>query len=169
MRIEKFMNCKDCLEKIFNFSKVNENICNIKISGIYCIMNLFNNKVYIGSSQNIYVRRQKHFSLLRLNKHKNKHLQNSYNLYGKEMFYFFIIEECFIDKLLSIEQFWMDFYQSYNNKNGFNIIKDTNGMVSFKGGKHTKEYKEMLGNLMRGKPKAKNEKCSIKTFCEWIY
>lgn len=49
----------------------------LKKSGIYCLINLSNNKRYIGSSKNIYSRLLKHRSLLRNNKHENSKLQNS--------------------------------------------------------------------------------------------
>lgn len=44
-------------------------------SGIYQIENKINSKVYIGSSNNIKRRWQKHKALLRHNKHPNSHLQ----------------------------------------------------------------------------------------------
>lgn len=49
-------------------------------SGIYEIRNLNNNKSYIGSAQSFKKRWSRHASSLRHNCHKNKHLQNSYNL-----------------------------------------------------------------------------------------
>lgn len=63
-------------------------------SGIYIIRNLANDKVYIGKSKNIKQRKNTHFSALKLNKHNNQHLQNSYNKYGKNNFEFDVLEYC---------------------------------------------------------------------------
>ena len=61
-------------------------------SGIYQIRNLVNNKIYVGSSNNLYRRKTyEHFRELRLNKHHNKYLQNSYNCHGEENFVFEVI------------------------------------------------------------------------------
>ncbi|MFW6122530.1 MAG: GIY-YIG nuclease family protein [Petrotogales bacterium] len=52
-----------------------------KISGIYNIICLPNQKVYIGSSNNIYRRYYLHLYELRKNKHTNIHLQRAFNKY----------------------------------------------------------------------------------------
>ncbi|MEQ8172689.1 MAG: GIY-YIG nuclease family protein, partial [Candidatus Eremiobacterota bacterium] len=59
-----------------------------KNSGIYCIINRVNQKIYIGSAKNLKDREKQHFSLLKNNKHVNKYLQNSYNKHGYENFEF---------------------------------------------------------------------------------
>lgn len=69
---------------------IDENLKNK--SGIYCILNIQNNKKYIGSSINIWQRLQKHFSLLRNNKHENIILQNSFNKNGEDSFICFVLE-----------------------------------------------------------------------------
>lgn len=61
-------------------------------SGIYQIRNLIDNKVYIGSSLNLYKRIYYHIYKLNRNKHNNKHLQNAWNKYGEENFVFEILE-----------------------------------------------------------------------------
>lgn len=92
-------------------------------SGIYSIINKTNNLIYIGSTNNLQHRKNQHFSLLSLNKHFNKKLQNSWNKYGFDQFEFNVIEECDLTELKTKEQFWIDFYQSYKSKNGFNLVK----------------------------------------------
>ncbi len=47
-------------------------------TGIYKITNLKNNKVYIGQSENIYIRRRQHFTSLRSGRHFNKEMQKDY-------------------------------------------------------------------------------------------
>ena len=53
-------------------------------AGIYKISNLSNDKFYIGSSVNLYNRFHTHSTKLKSNIHKSKHLQSSYNKYGKD-------------------------------------------------------------------------------------
>ena len=91
-------------------------------SGIYKIVNIKNNKLYIGSSKNIENRWKQHLALLKCGKHHSQHLQYSWNKYGKDLFCFEIIEDNVAqDDLLNREQFWMDSFQSYNPQKGYNI------------------------------------------------
>ena len=90
-------------------------------SGIYMILNTYNNKCYIGSTKNFYTRKQKHFRLLVLNKHHSNHLQKAYNRYGKDKFTFIILEECEIEKLLEKEVFWINLKNSLDPRYGYNV------------------------------------------------
>lgn len=56
------------------------------ICGIYRIVNMATDECYVGQSQRMKKRVREHFRLLRLNKHPNPHLQNSYNKYGVSSF-----------------------------------------------------------------------------------
>lgn len=47
--------------------------------GVYKIVNKLNNKIYIGSSEDILRRWSRHKSLLLRNKHTNRHMQNDFN------------------------------------------------------------------------------------------
>lgn len=77
--------------------------------GIYCIINIVNQKRYIGSSKNLRNRLWKHRSLLRNNKHENVKLQNSWNKYTEKNFDYYIIEYCqSLDDLQIREQFYID-------------------------------------------------------------
>jgi len=96
----------------------------MKISGVYQITCLANNKIYIGSSKNIYYRWKKHKQALVKSKHKNIYLQRSWNLYHEENFAFEILEEVSnLELLIGREQFWLDNKQSYNAEVGFNMCK----------------------------------------------
>ena len=90
-------------------------------SGIYMILNTYNNKCYIGSTKNFYTRKQKHFRLLVLNKHHSNHLQKAYNKYGKDKFTFIVLEECEIEKLLEKEVFWINLKNSLDPRYGYNV------------------------------------------------
>ncbi len=94
------------------------------ISGIYRIVNIKNNKIYIGSSKNINKRKYEHFNLLSKNSHDNDYLQKSYNKYGKNSFKFEVIEYINnINELLIREQYWINKYVSYNRNIGYNICE----------------------------------------------
>jgi group I intron endonuclease len=110
--------------------------------GIYKIICLLNNSIYIGSSVNLEQRFYNHLFYLRCNKHHNKHLQNAYNLYGEENFKFEIIEECEKEILIEREQFHID-----ELKPKFNlrlIAKSNLGM------KHSEETKEKMSESHKG-------------------
>ena len=80
----------------------------LKISGIYCIINIRNSKRYIGSSKNIRQRLWSHRAELRHNKHENTHLQSAWNKYGEQNFDYYILENCEEDLLLEREQWYID-------------------------------------------------------------
>ncbi len=76
--------------------------------GIYQLRNIVNNKLYIGSSKHLSIRKKEHFSALSNNQHRNSHLQNAWNKYGGESFVFQVLEECEKDQLLKREQYYLD-------------------------------------------------------------
>ena len=83
--------------------------------GIYMIVNQLNNHKYIGSSINIRTRLWKHRSLLRHQYHSNAHLQNAWNKYGEENFYFTVLEKCTEEERFSREQYYVDtLHPEYN-------------------------------------------------------
>jgi len=90
------------------------------LGGIYCIKNISNNKVYIGLSSNVLKRVKFQFKTLDKNKHKNKHLQFSYNKYGKDIFISYILEYCSNELLCEKEKYYIDLFQSYQKEYGFN-------------------------------------------------
>lgn len=60
---------------------------------IYKIINLVNDKFYVGSTIHKKVRFRQHRKLLRGNRHHCKHLQAAWNKYGEGKFDFIVIEE----------------------------------------------------------------------------
>lgn len=118
-------------------------------SGIYKITNLTNNNIYIGSASNYDKRRGTHISLLRKGNHKNPYLQNAFNKYSEKSFIFELMEKVEdISNLLKREQFWIDFYKSYEKGIGYNISRIAGSNL---GNKMSKEAKEKIGNFWRGK------------------
>jgi group I intron endonuclease len=77
-----------------------------RISGVYKILNRVTNKIYVGSSINIFSRWKKHKTDLVYNRHGNIHLQRSWNKYGESNFAFSIIENC--SNFLEREQYYLD-------------------------------------------------------------
>lgn len=99
------------------------------LSGIYQIMNLVNNKIYIGSTNNLINRKDNHFSELKRNAHRNEHLQRAVNKYGIDNFEFKIVEKCVINELNEREGFWCNQLNTYNDEYGYNIaIVNPNGL-----------------------------------------
>lgn len=90
-------------------------------SGIYCITNIINKKIYIGSAVNLKQREINHKSELKKNKHHNKKLQHSYNKHGLENFKWEILEYCTAANLLIREQFYINIFDAVNF--GYNICK----------------------------------------------
>lgn len=96
----------------------------MSIPYIYKITNTINGKIYIGQTNDFYRRRKEHRSLLRTNKHVNRHLQFAWNYYGENSFSFEILEECPIDRLNERESYWISTLKSRNQDYGYNILSD---------------------------------------------
>lgn len=127
------------------------------MKAIYVIINKFNGKRYIGSAKNFYKRKQNHFSQLKHNKHKNIHLQRSYNKHGKNAFEMLVIEKINFDEdLLLREQYWID-----NTKPEYNINPIVN---SWLGRKHSNETKEKIRLAKLGSKHSEESKLKIGLF-----
>jgi group I intron endonuclease len=108
------------------------------VVAIYQIENKIDNRVYIGSAMNLWKRWKAHRSELRLGKHKNTHLQNFVNKYGLEALVFTVLEETTKDKLIALEQQYLDECESPM----FNIAAIAE--ASFTGRKHSEETIELI-------------------------
>jgi group I intron endonuclease len=76
---------------------------------IYKIINLVNDKFYVGSTNNKKVRFRQHRRFLRQNRHHCKHLQAAWNLYGEVKFEFEVVEVVPEEEnLFAAEQRWLD-------------------------------------------------------------
>lgn len=116
-----------------------------KIRGIYQIRNLVNGKVYIGQAKNLYKRTHAHFSNLKANKNKeNHHLQNAFNLYGKENFVFEILIFCEKWEATRYE----NAIKKLNNNNCYNIREAAD---SNEGVKRTPEALAKFSEKMTGR------------------
>ena len=110
--------------------------------GVYRILNIANNMVYVGSSKDIYYRWKTHKKLLNKNEHDNKYLQEAWNDYGSENMIFSIIEECQPKDRKLIEQKYIDKYNSKDRAYGYNIYNSIgngfNGSPKEKGSSYRK-------------------------------
>lgn len=76
--------------------------------GIYKIINIVNNKFYVGSAVDLKRRKTRHFSELRNGKHNNRRLQAAWAKYGDQAFVFVVVEELPVDAdLLAAENVWL--------------------------------------------------------------
>jgi len=118
-------------------------------SGVYKIVNIINNKLYIGSSAYLRFRKSAHFSDLRKNKHHSQYLQEEYDKYGRENFVFEVIE--YIEdknKLIEREQYWMDYYKSYEGDRGYNMSPTAGNST---GVKFSQKSKAKLSMIRKGR------------------
>lgn len=84
--------------------------------GIYCIINQVNGKKYVGQSRNIESRFKSHMSC---DAKLKTELGEAIRKYGKENFYFIILQECQINELDELERFWIKKLDTYTN--GYNM------------------------------------------------
>lgn len=87
-------------------------------SGIYKITNLKNGKVYIGQSENIFMRRKQHFMALKKNHHPNKQMQKDYIAQCGRGFRWDVVEYCSLKELNEREKYWINQYNSIES--GYN-------------------------------------------------
>jgi len=122
--------------------------------GIYRILNLINNKYYIGSSKNITKRIREHKRLLRKGEHENKHLQSAWNKYGEQNFVFEIIQIISSDELKNncylrdLETKYILESGSANDKIGYNII---NGGIGTLNTPCSEEKRRKISEANKGK------------------
>lgn len=110
--------------------------------GIYKITNIVNGKVYVGQTSDHIYRWTHHRSDLDNKRHHNQHLQSAWNKYGKDSFIFEFIEECSEKDLDIREEYWIKFYNSYED--GYNLDLGGRGI---RGYKHTQEQIDKMRRI----------------------
>jgi group I intron endonuclease len=129
------------------------------IAGVYAIFNKRAGKVYVGSSINIANRYKDHLKLLSGGRHHSPHLQRAWNIDGPEAFIFKLI--CPVtehSEMLSREQYWMDFFASYDDAVGYNMCPTSGNCL---GRILSAETREKIGRSHKGKPLTENHKSAI--------
>lgn len=107
--------------------------------GVYQILNLTNNKCYIGSSANGLDKRwTNHQSLLANSLHHSCKLQRAWNKYGSDIFSFKILEECPPEQCIEREQYYLDTLLFANcndfrfDRLGYNICRQARSRLGLK-------------------------------------
>jgi uncharacterized protein YjcR len=120
--------------------------------GVYVIQNQVNGKRYVGSAVKFGKRWNVHKSDLRNQRHDSSHLQRAWNKYGEGAFSFIEHElvEPTKDLLLEREQFWMDFYKSYDPEFGYNICRVAGNCL---GVKRSEESKKRMSKIQQSRAK----------------
>ena len=118
-----------------------KHIKKFQYSCIYLWTNLINNKKYVGQTQDLGER------FVRYNKGDfNDYMKKAVNKYGIDNFEITILEKDVPkEKLNEREQYWMDYFQSYNSDYGYNICKIAG---SCRGVKRSEEYKQACSERM---------------------
>lgn len=111
-----------------------------KLSGIYLIENMRDGKVYVGQAGEFAGRWRNHKKYWRQGKN-SPHLQRAWKKYGEKAFRFEILEVCKKDRdvLNQREQFWMDFFLSYDPRFGYNIAPVAGSRRGSKASKETRK------------------------------
>jgi group I intron endonuclease len=90
--------------------------------GIYQIRCIPTGKVYIGSAVDIPARWRRHRHALSRGAHHSVHLQRAWQKHGADQFAFEVLEAVVDkDKLVRVEQEWLDRIRPFDEANGFNI------------------------------------------------
>lgn len=126
-----------------------------KNCGIYQIRNILTKFCYTGQSIDLKDRERHHWGKLKNNKHKNSHLQNSYNKHGREFFIFEILIYCLPEELTYYEQLFCDVDKAHGLS--YNIRECVN---SNKGTKRTDKTKRKIALAASNISKETREKMS---------
>jgi len=134
---------------------------------IYKIINVINNKFYVGSAVNFEKRKARHLWRLRRGDHANKYLQAAWAKYGEQAFVFAVVQEVAdSEDLLTAENVWL--YEHVGKEYCYNIATDatapTRGWSAEKNpmwGKtfsHTEDAKARIGAASKTRVQSEKEK-----------
>lgn len=133
--------------------------------GIYKIINIVNNKFYVGSAVDLKRRKARHFSELRHGRHNNRHLQAAWVKYGEQAFVFVVVEELANDAdLLAAENVWLKEHvgKDYCYNIGVDATAPHLGMSGplspTWGYKHTPEALTQIGAASKARIQSEEEK-----------
>lgn len=124
----------------------------ISDSGIYRIINLLNNKSYIGQAKNIKLRIKEHLrsTINDSRKDFNVPIHAAMRKYGIDNFKCYILEQCAANLLNEREQYWISYYHTYSLDplcNGYNLT--AGGKQSIRKIKLTADDVKTIWQLLR--------------------
>jgi group I intron endonuclease len=134
---------------------------------IYKIINVINNKFYVGSAVDFEKRKARHLWRLRRGDHANKHLQAAWQKYGEKAFVFAVVQTVAEhEDLLAMENTWL--FEHVGKDYCYNIATDatapTRGWTGVKNpmwGKtfqHTDDAKQRIGTASKARVQSEEEK-----------
>lgn len=98
------------------------------MAGVYKIESIIKpDRIYIGSTSNLYGRRAVHLHRLRNGTHHSKKLQRHFNKYGEADLIFCTLIECDVKELILEEQRRIDLYKPY-----FNVCRTAGSTLGLK-------------------------------------
>ena len=140
-------------------------------TGVYCIKNKINGKLYIGSTtQGFNIRKGRHIRSLNQGNHHSAILQKAWNKYGEQAFQFIILEKVMPEHCITREQWYLNWYP-----NEYNISKIAGSCLGVKmsdetkkklsaihlGMKHTIDTKIKIGLAGKGRKYSQQAKTKI--------
>jgi hypothetical protein len=116
---------------------------NLKLSGVYCLINSLNNKTYVGSSVDLGRRFNDYFNKSNLIRDKRM-IHSALLKYGHENFQVCILEYCSQGELIKREQYYMDLIEP-----DYNILKFAYSTLGRIVGKETRKKLSLATKLYR--------------------
>ena len=129
--------------------KNNESPDRMKLTGVYCILNLVNGKRYVGSAANSFKKRKsEHTNALKRGKHHSVSLQRSWDKHGGAAFEFRIEEITLPEHAVACEQSFIDFRKSADSDFGYNICTQAG---STRGTKRSEKSRKKMSEMQVGR------------------
>lgn len=111
---------------------------------VYGIRNKYNGRVYVGSTKNLKLRLQRHFSMLRAGTHKNRKIQKDFTRYGENSFEVVVLSTATNEKsALKFEQIFIEGFE-----NTYNILQF---VASAKGRQYTQVTLQRMSDTAKGR------------------
>lgn len=121
-------------------------------TGVYCIKNTVNQKVYVGSAARSFRKRwRQHLWCLRKGTHHCQYLQNAWNKHGESAFEFHVIELCDPHICVQQERVWIATLSAIDPEYGYNLLPAADSALGIK---RSEETKAKIAASKVGKPRS---------------